>query len=133
MCERARPKEDPLEEPHAFIDRHGVAHLTYQTALNWAQAFAAAEPETVGLYLAEWEERLKAEGWQPGRREAHALLRQVTPAHALVRSWSGAADREQLRVEVERLRRLLEMAISQLELTGNAQAAHRLRRARDGR
>jgi hypothetical protein len=86
MWGRARLKGNPLEEPHAFIDRHGVAHLTYKTALKWAQAFAGAEPETVGLYLTEWEERLKAEGWQPGQRQAHALLRQLTPAYALVRS-----------------------------------------------
>jgi hypothetical protein len=108
MWVRAGLGGDPLEEPHAFIDRKGVAHLTYRTALKWAQAFAMAEPQTVGLYLTDWEERLKAEGWQPGQREAHSLLRQQGPAYALVRSWCGEADREQLRVELERLRRLVQ-------------------------
>jgi hypothetical protein len=66
---RAGLAGDPLtEERLAYVDRHGRAHLSAATALRWAQAFAAAEAETVALYVNQEEEKLLAEGWQPGNR-----------------------------------------------------------------
>jgi hypothetical protein len=129
LWSRARLPGDPLEEPLAYVDRHGQAHLSALTALRWARAFAAAEPEPVGLYLEGIERELLAEGWQPGDRFAHEFLRRSRPAHALVRDWAAQPERDLLRAEVERLQGLVQQAVSQLERAGAADAAHRLKRA----
>jgi hypothetical protein len=126
---RARLDGDPLEEPLAYVDRGGWAHVSAATALRWAQAFAAAEPETVGLYVEEEERRLLAEGWQPGDRIAHRLLRENRPAFALVRDWAGQPERDLLRGEVERLQKLVQRAVGELERAGAGGAARRLQRA----
>lgn len=126
---RARLGSDPLAEPLAYVDRHGRAHLSAATTLRWAQAFAAAEPETVGLYIEEEERKLLAEGWQPGDRFAHKFLRQSRPAFALVRDWAAQPERDVLRKEVQRLQELVQRAAADLERAGAADAARRLRRA----
>jgi hypothetical protein len=84
----------PLEDDVLnFVDRHGQWHLSLATAVRACEGFAAAEPELVLLFLRDWEERLTAEGWEPGRRAAHEVLRQWAPAHALARSWTPAERR----------------------------------------
>ena len=120
---------DPLREPLAFVDRTGKAHVPWRAALRWAQAFAVAEPETVGLYLTEVEQELDAEGWQSGRRHMHKYLRETKAAHSVVRDWSGQADRDSMRREIERLQGLLHRAIADLNDAGAPTAAHRLRMA----
>lgn len=63
---RAGLEGSPLDDhPANYRDRHGMWHLTFATALKASQAFAAVEPELVDLYLRGWEERLKAEGFEP--------------------------------------------------------------------
>jgi hypothetical protein len=126
---RARLDGDPLEEPLAYVDRRGWAHLSAATALRWANAFAAAEPQTVGLYIEEEERKLLAEGWQPGDRFAHQFLRERRPAFALVRDWAAQPERDLLRKEVERLQGLIHQAVADLERAGAADAARRLKRA----
>jgi hypothetical protein len=76
-------------DPLAFVDREGMLHITFATALGIAQAFAAAEPDTV-LISAESRQReyeSKAESsYYVERLQIHRA------AFALVRQWaSGAA------------------------------------------
>ena len=85
------------------MDRHGQWRLSYLTALAACQGFAAAEPETVDLYLRGLEEELRAEGFLPGNRYSHDLLREWAPAHALARSWSQIPRGEALERELVRL------------------------------
>jgi hypothetical protein len=57
-------------------------HLSFATATRACQTFAAAEPDLVDLYLRDWEDRLRAEGFEPGNRHSDELLRKWAPAHA---------------------------------------------------
>ena len=132
LWSRARLDGDPLDEPLAYVDRHGHAHLSMTTALCWAKAFAAAEPETVALYLDGEERQLLAEGWQPGRRFSHQYLQEIRPGYALVRDWAAQPQRDLLRKEVERLQGLVLRAITDLERAGAEDAARRLQRGLNG-
>jgi hypothetical protein len=79
----------PVEyDPVNSRDRFGAWNLSYATALKAAQSFAAAEPELVDLYLRGIEEELKAEGFEPGNRFSHDLLRKWAPSRAVVWAWS---------------------------------------------
>lgn len=53
MWRRAGLETDPFKEPYGYVDRHGVAHLSYESALVWAIAFTATEPEPVLTWLEE--------------------------------------------------------------------------------
>lgn len=134
LWDRAGLAGRPLEHhPANFIDRHGTWQLTFQTALHAAEAFAAAEPETVDLYLRGWEDRLRAEGFIQGNQHSHELLREWAPSHALARSWSqkpigAAAERE-----VQRLRSLVEHAARLLRAIGHNSEAARIERGLNGR
>ena len=121
------------DHPANFEDRHGTWHLTLETAVKACQAFAAAEPELIDLYLRGWEEQLKAEGFQPGNRYSHDLLRQWAPAHALARSWSQRPRGEAAEHEVERLQRLVREAVAALRRHGDESAASRIERGLQGR
>ena len=116
----------PDQHPLAYTDRHGQLQLPYQTALQFAQAFAAAEPEACIHYIQEWEDRLRAEGYEPGHRHSHSFLRQLRPSHALVRQWTQAGDLELLRQENTRLRQLLQQALAALRQAGDERTANRL-------
>ena len=120
-------------DPNSFVDRHGTWQLSFATAVFASQAFAAAEPELVDLYLRGWEEQLKAEGFEPGNQHSHDLLRQWAPSHALARSWSQRPRGEATEREIQRLRGLVQTAIRHLRTSGNPQDAARLERALDGR
>jgi hypothetical protein len=133
LWRRAGLETDPLREPYAYADRQGIIHLTYQSALAWAIAFAKAEPEPVLTWLEDWEECLRAEGWEPGNRDAHAYLRRVSPAHALMREWAGKSGQHRLHTEIKRLRGLVMDCIDSLESSGQGDEARRLRRALAGR
>lgn len=132
LWDRAGLDGEPDDHPLAFIDRHGTLHLPYETTLRFAQAFAAAEPESVILYIQEWEDRLRAEGYEPGNRHSHDFLRTMRPAHALARQWAGRAEVTMLREENDRLRRLVHQAISALTQAGNESAARRIERGLRG-
>jgi hypothetical protein len=123
----------PDQHPLAYTDRHGQLNLPYETALEFAQAFAAAEPEPCIHYVQEWEDRLRAEGYEPGNRSSHSLLREMRPAHALVREWTRAGELELLREENRRLHQLFEQALEALRRAGDERSANRLDRALQGR
>jgi hypothetical protein len=96
------------------------------------QAFAAAEPDLVDLYLRGWEDRLRAEGFEPGNRHSHELLRNWAPAHALARFWCAEPQRTAAEREVERLQRLVREAVRLLEAAGDDRGARRIERGLRG-
>ncbi|HUY49802.1 MAG TPA: hypothetical protein VMV92_29485 [Streptosporangiaceae bacterium] len=83
LWRRAGLTGEPDQDPLAYTDRRGQMNLPYETALRFARAFAAAEPEPCIHYIQEWEDRLRAEGYEPGQRSSHSFLRGLRPAHAL--------------------------------------------------
>jgi hypothetical protein len=74
LWHRAGLPGSPDDHPLAYTDRCGQLNLPYETALEFAQAFARAEPEPCIQYLQEWEDRLRAEGYEPGQRHSHSFL-----------------------------------------------------------
>jgi hypothetical protein len=133
LWQRAKLSDDPTQSAYAYIDRSGALHLSYDTALRFAQAFAAAEPEPCLLFIKEWEDRLRAEGYEPGNRYAHSLLREWAPSHALVRQWASQMDSDRLEEELERVRKVVDLAIRLLKETGAEAAARRVELALGGR
>jgi hypothetical protein len=109
-----------------------VWHLSFATAVKAAEAFAAAEPEMVDLYLRGWEERLKAEGFEPGGSHAHGLLREWAPSHALARAWSQVPRGHAAEQEIERLRRLVVTAVRYLRESGEDGKAAKIERGLHG-
>jgi len=130
---RAGLTGSPLQDhPANYADRHGTWHLTFSTAVKASQAFAAAEPELVDLYLRGWEEQLKAEGFQPGRRHDHDLLRRWAPSHALARDWAQVPRGYAAEKEIQRLRGLVQAAVRDLREAEMDDKAARLERGLRG-
>jgi hypothetical protein len=129
LWRRAGLDGSPDQHPLAYTDRGGRLNLPYETAFQFAQAFAAAEPEACFHYIQEWEDRLRAEGNEPGRRASHLVLRNMRPAHALVREWTHAGELALLREENQRLREVVGRALQALRRAGDEQSAKRLERA----
>jgi hypothetical protein len=116
-----------------FRDRVGNVHLPFQASVTLAQAFAAAEPETVLIDIDDCGERLRAGGYAPGDRYQHQQLRNYQPAFAVARQWAGLEHQtEILRKEIGRLRGLVSQAAHELRRVGQDQKARRLLRAVDG-
>ncbi|MEU5852254.1 hypothetical protein [Saccharopolyspora shandongensis] len=131
---RAGLDGSPLDDhPANYRDRHGTWHLMFATALKAAQGFAAAEPDMVDLYLRGWEERLRAEGFEPGGSHAHDLLREWAPHHALARAWTQEPRGHAAEREVERLRRLVTAAVRYLREAGEDNRAAKIERGLRGR
>lgn len=133
LWHRAGLEGSPDQHPLAHTDRRGQLHLPFETAFQFAKAFAAAEPEPCIHYLQESEDRLRAEGYEPGRRVSHRVLRNLRPAHALVREWTHAGELGLLREENQRLRQVLGQALEALRRAGDEQSANRLDHALHGR
>ena len=124
LADRAGLKE-PVESlhPYAFVDRNGLLHLPYLGAERLARALASTEPENVLRGIENHELRLKSEGYEPGNRYLHDLLRDYQPGFALARQWSGfEKEVQQLRGEIERLRVLVRGAVSALIAAGDERA-----------
>lgn len=133
MWARAGLPGSPLEDdPNNYVDRYGEWHLSYETALKAAKAFAAREPDLVELFVSEWEDRLRAEGYEPGKRHVHGVLRQWAPRHALARSWMNEPARTADQKEIERLHLLVRKAAHTLEAAGLTSEAANLQRALAG-
>lgn len=132
--DRAKLHGTPLEyDPLNYEDRDGTWHFSFATALKAAQAFAAAEPELVDLYLRSIEEELKAEGFVPGMRHRHDLLRKYAPSHALVRAWSQAPRGIAAENETTRLRAVVSQAVRFLREAGEGRKADQIERGLHGR
>jgi hypothetical protein len=132
LWRRASLPGTPDHHALAYTDRHGQMNLPYETALEFARAFAAAEPEPCLHYIQEWEDRLRAEGYEPGQRYRHSFLRELRPAHALVREWAQEGELQLLSEQNTRLRRLLLEAIAALRHAGHELQANRIDRALHG-
>lgn len=131
---RGRLDGTPFEaDPANYEDRYGTWHLSFRTALKAAQAFAAAEPELVDLYLRGWEERLRAEDFESGGSHNHDLLREWAPSHALARAWSQEPRGSAAEKEVKRLRALVSTAVRYLREAGEDGKAGRIERGLHGR
>jgi hypothetical protein len=133
LWQRAQLRDDPRHEPLAFIDRFGELHLGYRSALRFAKAFAAAEPEPCVHLIERWEQELRAEGYLPGASWHHEFLREERPAYALVRQWAGTGVIETLKGEIERLQRLVSQAEGWLRSAGDPRHADALKRGLHGR
>lgn len=133
LWDRADLPGSPLDEPGAFVDRDGWLRLGWRTALRFALAFAAHEPDVVLQVIQEREDRLRAEAFLPGGRHAQEYLRTQRPSHALARQWTGSAEVDDLRAEVLRLRQIAETATRALDGAGLNLIAGRLRRELRGR
>jgi hypothetical protein len=117
-----------------FCDRANQIHLPFEAAVAIARAFAAAEPETVLMDIDAHEERLRSEGYAPGSRYKHDLMRQYKPAWAVARQWAGLErESEMLQKEIGRLRGLVSQAAYKLQSVGQEREGARLLRALDGR
>lgn len=131
---RAGLDGSPLEHHRAnYVDRHDRWQLSYLTALAACQGFAATEPDMVDLYLRGLEHELSAEGFLPGQRHSHDLLREWAPAHALARSWMAVPQGDALEHELERLQGLVRSAVSTLRRHGHESDAARLANGLRGR
>lgn len=127
---RAGLPGSPLEyDPNNYIDRYGGWHLSFETALQAAKDFAAREPDLVELFVSEWEDRMKSEGYAPGMRYVHSVLRQFAPRWALARSWMTEPARTADQKEIVRLQQLVRQAAHVLETAGLPNDAAKLQRA----
>ena len=116
-----------------YVDRRDRVHLPAVEGYRMARAFASREAEAVLRYVAEVEDRLKAEGLIPGERWRHKWLREQEPAMALARSWAGhETEVQNLRIEIERLVGMVKRAVGELERAGARAAARRLSRELGG-
>jgi hypothetical protein len=117
----------------AFRNRRGEVEMPLDGAETLAGAFAAAEPETVLMYLSDRESELKHRGYRPGEHYVHDLLRHYMPGWAVARQWAGFDQEvEQLKKEIGRLRQLVSGAANDLKSAGAEAKSRRLLRALDG-
>ncbi len=72
----------------AFTDRHGQRHLPFDSALEIAKAFAAAEPATVLLHIDTRESATAVEAQDPAKRYLVGLLEEWRAGWALIRQWT---------------------------------------------
>jgi hypothetical protein len=113
VAERAGYKWPP--GGFSYTDRHGECHYPWETAIELAKAFAAAEPQTVLLHIDIVEREWEIEATHPGSSYLVYLLEEYRAAWAIVRQWASFdADRARLHAEIERLRKLIDEAIWRL-------------------
>jgi hypothetical protein len=101
-----------LPSASGYIDRRGERHLPWQTALDVAKGFAAAEPSTVLLHIEVTERPWEVEAREPGGSYLLGLLENHRAGWALVRQWASAdAGLARLNKEVDRLRQLIDRTV----------------------
>jgi hypothetical protein len=125
-----------IPESHsAYVDRFGTTHLPFEVAVELAQAFAAAEPETVLLAVDTQQRKYETEAREPGSSYLVPLVNEWRASWALIRQWAGhdealAAKDE----EIKRLRQVIERASWDLRRDGvdPERVAHKMLRALRG-
>lgn len=134
IMDRANLEGQPTGLHHmGFRDRRGEVHLPLEAGVILARAFAAAELETVLMYIQDQEEEMRLRGNVPGQRYVHDVLRQYMPGFALARQWAGIEQEvEQLNKEIARLRGLVSKAAYDLKDLGADSKSRQLLRALDG-
>ncbi len=113
IADRARVDEGVTRlAPHAFVDRRGKLHLPFAAVEQLARLFAAAEPETVGLYIDGCEESSFARaGAVHADFDRDWYLTEEKPGWELARQWTGSKQQvSALERENRRLRGLVELA-----------------------
>lgn len=75
---RLKPSLDAIDPP-AFVDRDAKVQMTFDGAEKLAMAIAAAEPDSVTMWVVEAEEEYKARGYAAGERYWHEHLRKQRP------------------------------------------------------
>ena len=107
--------------------------MSFLGAERLAREFAAANPETVTLYLEAEERELLAKGWGEGLRYHHDQLLEYGPPFALVRQWAGfEKELSLLRDEIKRLQDVVRSAVYELRAAGADFAAMKIERALRG-
>jgi hypothetical protein len=90
----------------AYVDRRGILHVPFDSALELARKFSAAEPTTV-LVAVEATEREWAQKARHGEDYIVKLLNEYQAAWALIRQWAGHdAAIAQREAQIQRLERL---------------------------
>jgi hypothetical protein len=87
---KSRAKYDDAPEPHgAYTDRHGTVYWPFQSGLELARKFCAAEPSTVLVGIEEVEREWATKASRPGEEYIIPLLSQYRASLALIRQWTG--------------------------------------------
>jgi hypothetical protein len=130
LWKRAGLEPGPVRHHLAYRDRHGQAHLPWDTVVEFCLAFSRHEPSLVLSLIDGYDREYEARGHLPGEVFYHQLLRENAAAHALVREWCGQAEeRTRLLAEIKRLQGLLSTAEADLRRAGDERGAGRLARA----
>jgi hypothetical protein len=113
----------------AFLDRRGEAHLSFATAADLAQAFAASEPQTVLLSVEAEQRKYEYVAREPGNSHHVRLVQRWRAGWALCRQWAGfdeaLAERD---AEIHRLRRILDDLGYELRRAGQDKLVAKLER-----
>ena len=132
VTNRAGLKDARWGSTPAYTDRHGRLAVPNNGLIDLAVSFAAAEPESVHLYL-DNEEAEHLEG-SFGFGADHRQLLRLKPAIAIARQWAGgAAEHKHIHDELARLKLLLYEALRALRTAGDDRAASRIERKIDPR
>jgi hypothetical protein len=107
------------DSPYVFVDRFGTTHLPFEIAVALAQAFAAAEPESVLLAVDTQQRKYETEAREPGSAFLVPLVNEWRASWALVRQWAGHDQALAAKdAETKRLRELIERAAWDLRRDG---------------
>lgn len=138
-----------LDEPLAFVDRHGTYHAPLSVAEKVARRICELYPQQVTEHIGQEEARLQEEAlrgrsftmgrgrtreeWFVPPKRCAEYLREREPVFAVVREWCGEeAERwnelQALREEVDRLRKVISDLAFKLRLEGSYGRASWLRR-----
>jgi hypothetical protein len=97
----------PTQLP-SFVDRRDEQHHPFSVGLDFARAFAKAEPKTVLLEVESEERSMEVEARESGNAHLVPLVQEYRAQWALCRQWAGfdqaLAERD---AEIERLRRII--------------------------
>ena len=128
------PRELETLHEAAYVDRFARMRLPVEVAEKLAQAYAAAEPEIVLMFIEDEENEYRSKGYEPGERFWHDRLREKTPGFALARYSAGHQEEiAMLQAEIKRMRNLVMSAAETLKKAGQDREGWRLLRAADGR
>jgi len=109
---------DPLSlDPLAFVDRDGMLHLPFDAALRLAQAFAAAEPNSVVISTNAKQRRWEDECEKSTSDSTAYLVDQWRAGWTLARQWAKAGQKGQAEsLSLDDVRKRAELATGQLWL-----------------